>query len=187
MKQLLLAALLALAPVSSALAAPIPLTCTLPTKYADAAQTPIPANKVITIKFYRGTSAAAAAASTSPVQTATTCAATDDAPPGQHYYVATATVDGMESSRTSAVTVVVPNLTPQPPSNLAATVQSADTNAYKMRVGIDGFQMVVIGKVPAGTACLNQRVEEFSVVPRSNVTLNSRFDTLPTVTYAKCG
>lgn len=192
LKRLLIGFALVTAPAVPALAAPVPLTCTLPSKYADAAQTPIPANKVITIKFYRGTSAAAAAASTTPVQTATTCAATDEAPPGQHYYVATATVDSVESTRTSAVTVVVPNLTPQPPSNLQATVQVANTNAYKQRLAIDGFSLVAVGKFPAGTSCdasniIKKDGVEYMLVPRSNVTLNNRFDTLPTALYAQCG
>lgn len=182
---LLVLAISAFAPLP-AMAAPVPLTCTAPTKYTDG--TSIAVGTPITFKFYRGTTAAAAASATTPVATATTCAATDNAGPGQWFYVATATVGGVESARTSAVTITVPNPTPEAPTNLQATVQVADTNAYKLRQSVDGFQLVAFGTVPVGTACdVSKVVNGYALVPRAAVTPRTRFEPLPLMAFAKCG
>lgn len=92
-----------------------------------------------------------------------------------------------ESVHTSEASTTIPAPLPSPPGNVTATVQIADNSAYKMRQAVDGFSFVVIGKIPVGTTCdTTHNVDGYSVVPRTNVTLSSRFDTLPLVVYAKC-
>jgi hypothetical protein len=61
---------------------------------------------------------------------------------------------------------------------------SLDGIAYKQRLGVDTTQYVAIGKVVSGTQCPNAG---YAVVPRAAVTLNSKYDTLPLVVYARCG
>jgi len=61
---------------------------------------------------------------------------------------------------------------------------SVDGIAYKQRLGIDTTQFIAIGKVASGTQCPNSG---YAVVPRSAVTLATKYDTLPLVVYANCG
>lgn len=188
-----LGALLALTLICFAMAAnagTVPLTWTLPTKYTDGSNIAAP----VTIKVYRATTQAGLAAA--PVLVTTAAGATGytdaTAPVGPVWYQVSAVVGGVESARTSAVTVTVPNPTPEAPTNLTATVQVADTNAYKQRQGVDGFSLVSIGTVPPLTVCdLNHVVRvagvEYALVPRSAVTMRNKFDPKPTSTYARCG
>lgn len=164
----------------------VPLTWTLPTKYTDGSNITAP----ITIRVYRATTQAGLA--TAPVLTTTAAGATGytdaTAPVGTVWYQVSAVVNGVESARTSAVTVTVPSPTPEAPTNLAATVQVADTNAYKLRQSVDGFQLVAFGTVPAGTVCdVSKVVNGYALVPRAAVTPRSRFEPLPLVAFARCG
>ena len=60
--------------------------------------------------------------------------------------------------------------------------------AYKQRQAVDGFTYVAIGSVPIDTLCTMQgQAGDYMPVPRSAVKLASKFDTLPLVTYARCG
>lgn len=61
-----------------------------------------------------------------------------------------------------------------------------DGIAYKMRQAVDGYTFVPIGSVPVGTPCLASSADGFNLIARANVTLTSKFDTLPLVVFAKC-
>jgi hypothetical protein len=101
-----------------------------------------------------------------------------------HLSVAGATSD--MSMLTGAVTVPAPK--PSPPSGVSATVSATNPTAYKMRQSVDGYSFVAIGTVAPGTSCdVNHSADGLTPVPRSAVTLASRFDTLPLVVFAKCG
>jgi len=68
--------------------------------------------------------------------------------------------------------------------SLGVQAISLDGIAYKQRLGIDTTQFIAIGKVASGTQCPNSG---YAVVPRSAVTLATKYDTLPLVVYANCG
>lgn len=112
--------------------------------------------------------------------------------PGTYCIQAFTTAKGIESSPSNAAQVILappPQPAPNPPSNLTAAplVQVADTNAYKLRQAVDGYSMVAIGSVAAGTACdVTHSVDGYSPIPRATVTLASKIDTLPLVTFAHC-
>lgn len=107
----LIAGLLALVSFS-AWAGDATLTCTPPTQFTDGTSI----TGTITYKFYRGTSATTQATA-SAVQPA--CAFTwTGLAPGTHFFSSTATVGGVESNRSNVTSVVVPNPTPNPPTNL---------------------------------------------------------------------
>lgn len=130
------------------------LSCAAPTTYEGG--TAIPAGTAITYKFYRGTSAANVAASTTPIGTAATCAFTDtNAPVGTVFYAATATVGGTESKQTAAVSVVITNPVPNPPSALTVVAVIAGTNFSPVfRVDERGGPLQrAAGLVEAGAAC----------------------------------
>lgn len=178
-----LAALLTLALffcVTMAWAGTATLTWTNPTTRTDG--TPV---TVAQVKVYRGaTCAAQTVIATIPVASSYT---DTSAPAGSNCYAVTALdAGGLESPKSATATLVVPVAPPSAPTGLAGVVQVSDTGAYKLRQSVDGFAFVRIGTVPAGTACLDQSVGEYAVVPRGTVTLASRFDTLPLITFAKC-
>ena len=139
------------------------LSCSAPTRYTDG--TSIPAGTSMTFKFYRGTSAAAAAAATTAVGTVTgTCAFSDTtAPAGTQFYVASATVGGVESARTSAVSIVIPNPTPEPPTGLTVVAVVAGVNVspvYRiLKDGTRGEQ--VAGFVDVGAPCTGRVVFQY--------------------------
>jgi len=68
-------------------------------------------------------------------------------------------------------------------------VTAANNVAYKLRQSVDGFEMVAIGTVAIGTPLFDAPVDDtaflYSRVPRSAVTLASKFDTLPLLVYAR--
>lgn len=99
------------------------------------------------------------------------------APNGVTYcYQVTAIAGGEESAPTGEGCKVM--------VGLAVTV----TTAYRMRLKVDGYDMVPLGTVPLGTSCVEGKtVDGLSPVPRDSVTLTSRFDTKPVVIFAKCG
>lgn len=156
------------------------LTWTNPTTRTDGS--PV---TVAQVKVYRGaTCATQTVIATLPVVAAYT---DTSAPAGSNCYAVTALdAGGLESAKSVTATLVVPVAPPSAPTGLAGVVQVSDTGAYKLRQSVDGFAFVRIGTVPAGTACLDQSVGEYAVVPRGTVTLASRFDTLPLITFAKC-
>lgn len=162
-------------------AATVNITWTAPTRMTDGTTITTP----ITYKLYRGTSAASL---TLLVTTPAGALGYQDtnAPAGDVFYAVSAVVGGVESARTGPVTINIPAPAPNPPTGLTLSVVVADTNAYKLRQGVDGFSFVAIGTVPAGTACLAQTVGEYAVVPRGTVKLANRFDVLPLITFAKC-
>jgi fibronectin type 3 domain-containing protein len=178
-----LAALLTLALffcVSMAWAGTVNLTWTNPTTRTDGSPVTVAQNKV-----YRGaTCATQTVIATIPVATAYV---DTTAPAGTPCYAVTALdAAGLESAKSTPATATVPVAPPSAPTGLTTTVQVSDTGAYKLRQSVDGFTFVRIGTVPAGTACAAQTVGEYAVVPRSAVTLASRFDTLPLITFARC-
>lgn len=122
----------------------------------------------------------------SPAASALT-ASIPNLPPGKICVDMTTLAGTAESDHSNEVSATIPAPLPNPPGNVTATVQVADNSAYKMRQSIDGFTFVAIGTIPPGTNCdTSHNVDGYSVVARSNVTLTSRFDTLPLVVYAKC-
>jgi hypothetical protein len=101
-------------------------------------------------------------------------------------------VTNSKSNGSSAIAfsnnVTTPAPKPSPPSGVTLTVSATDTTAYKMRQSVDGYSFVAIGTVNAGTACdATHSADGYSPVPRANVKLASKFDTLPLVAFAKCG
>jgi hypothetical protein len=123
----------------------------------------------------------------SPAATLTTTILTGLAP-GKWCFDMTTVAAGGESVHTNEVSTVIPSPLPSPPGNVTAAVLVADNGAYKMRQAVDGFQFVKIGTLPVGTSCeTSHEVDGYSIVARSNVSLTSRFDTLPLVVFAKCG
>lgn len=93
-----------------------------------------------------------------------------------------ANVAGTSSAYSNVGTKQIPVTTPNPP--VLTVVQ---TTAYRMRQSVDGFEMVSLGTVPLGTECGTKSVDGYYIVPRSAVTLTSRFDTKPLLTFARCG
>jgi hypothetical protein len=103
--------------------------------------------------------------------------------PGTWCFRAYTTAKGVESGPSNVGSKVITQPAPNPP-----TLGAISVAAYKMRQTIDGFSMVAIGTVNLGTPCnTSYSVNGYSVVPRSAVTLSSKFDTLPLVVYASCG
>ena len=155
------------------------LSCTAPTQFTDG--TAIPAGASVSFRFYRGTTAASQT-TVSPVQTS--CAFTFTAlAVGTHWFSATATVAGVESAKTAAVSKVVLPPVPNPPTNL--TVQ-ADLTAYVIIKSRDRVALVPVGTVAAGTACdPSQPILDKFVVPRAAVTFVS--SVTDEVLVASCG
>lgn len=131
------------------------VNCTAPLTYTNG--TAIPAGTAITYKLYRGTSAAAASAATSASITNTSCAFTDSSAVdgATMFYAVTATVGGVESAKTNPVSVVIPSLMPNPPSNVTVTAVVAGANvAPVFRINADGSRgTAVLGFVDVGTTC----------------------------------
>ena len=103
--------------------------------------------------------------------------------PGTYCLRAYTTAKGVESAASAVAVATIAQPAPNPP-----VLKTVDVTAYKMRQSIDGFSFVTIGTVPLGIECnaaLN--ADGVYVVPRSSVKLASKFDTLPLVTFAKCG
>jgi len=93
------------------------------------------------------------------------------------------TNQGSESVASNVAQAIVAPSTPNPPTLTVTT-----PTAFKMRQSVDGYQFVKIGTVPIGTTCdASHSVDGLNVVSRANVTLTSRFDTMPLVVFAKCG
>lgn len=171
--------------VRCAYATDVKITCTSPTTNTDG--TPITAAQgILTFNLYGGLSGQT---KQKLVTGAATCSFTrTSVAPGTQEYQVTAVTGTVESALSSIASVVVAPPTPNPPTGVAASVQASNTSAYKMRQAVDGFSFVAIGTIPVGTACdMTHNVDGYSVIARSNVTLTSRFDTLPLVVYAKCG
>ena len=103
---------------------------------------------------------------------------------GAHPFTVTAkTADGESAASNIATKTVLPS-PPNPPTNLLV---NGSLTAYKQRFSVDGIQMVAIGKIAPGTACDASHVTDgYNLVPRSAVTLSSKFDTLPLVVWASC-
>lgn len=96
---------------------------------------------------------------------------------GQHSLEGCATVTAPPAPKPAA-----------PGAPTGEVVLIADNSAYKMRQAVDGYSFVSIGRIPVGTSCsVDHSADGYSLVPRSNVTLTSRFDTMPLVVFAKCG
>lgn len=124
-----------------------------------------------------GTKAGEVKATGSVTSTALTLA------PGTYCLRGYTTAKGQESAASNVVKTTVAQPAPNPP-----VLVTVDMTAYKMRQSIDGFSFVAIGTVPLGVECKGDMpADGFYVVPRANVKLTSRFDTLPLITFAKCG
>lgn len=165
------------------------LTCIAPTTRTDGSAL----TGAVTFKVYRGTSSAAVASATTPIAMPATCAYTDTAAPSGTVFYAVSAVDsaGVESAKTAAVSVVIPVALPSAPTGLTATAVIADTTVFKQRQAVDGFVMVAIGTAPPLTQCsatnsVTDTTGTYTAIPRSAVTLRSKFDTLPLVVYARC-
>lgn len=91
-------------------------------------------------------------------------------------------VAGGTAASSNVVTKVIPPTTPNP---VVLTV--IEPTAYRMRQSVDGFEFLALGSVPIGTACDARDVTGYHLVPRANVTLTNRFDTLPLLVFARCG
>lgn len=120
------------------------LSCTPPTQNTDGSAI----SGTITYKFYRGTSQTTQNTA-SPVQSS--CAYTfTGLAVGTHWFSVTATVGGIESAKSAAVSKVIAPPTPNPPSNL--TVQQ-DQTAYIINQSDNRIVMVPAGTIPMGTVC----------------------------------
>lgn len=87
---------------------------------------------------------------------------------------------------TPAAAPVVPN--PGTINSVTPTVQTADTNAYKLRQVLGDYSFVAYGTVPAGTPCNPAHSNDgYSVIDRTTVALFSKFDVQPLIAYAHCG
>ena len=186
MRALLAVLMLLVAGVAEA--ATVNLTWTPPTKMSDGSTISGP----ITYRVYRATSAAGIATATAIATTPAGVSGFQDtaAPAGDLWYAVSAIVGGVEGAKTNAVTINVPAPTPNAPTGLTLSVVVADNTVYKLRQGIDGFAFVAIGKAAPNTQCdvrtASDGVSTLNVIPRSAVTLTSKFDTLPLITFAKC-
>lgn len=103
--------------------------------------------------------------------------------PGTYYFVATAyNESGVESSFSNVATK---NITgpPQPPGALTV---SGD-NVFQVLHQQDGFLLLVVGTVPAGTECNpNQRINGRYVVPVDQVQWSAGTTARPNVVVADC-
>jgi hypothetical protein len=114
-------------------------------------------------------------------------------------YAVTATahvagVAGAESAQTSPPVCAAPAApaqatpaTPAAPGGVTVT-STVSTTAYRMRQSVDGYTWVALGTVALGTACDASHSADgvYRPIPRSAVTLTSRFDTLPLIVWAQC-
>lgn len=92
-------------------------------------------------------------------------------------------VAGTVSDPSGVGTKLIAVTQPNPP-----VLTVVETTAYRMRLVVDGYEMVALGTVPIGTECVSGKlVDGLSPVPRAAVTLISRFDTKPVVIFAQCG
>lgn len=129
------------------------LSWTLPTKNTDGSAITAP----VTIKVYRATTQAGLA--TAPVLATTAAGAlgyTDGtAPVGTVWYQISAVVNGQESARTNAVSTVIPEPVPNPPTGFTVVAVVAGLNMNPVyRINADGTRgTAVLGFVPIGTAC----------------------------------
>lgn len=166
------------------------LTCTAPTTRTDASA--LPASQIKGFNVYRASTAAGLAAA--PILgtiTGATCSYTDTTAPNALTFYAISAVDlaNVESVKSNPVSL---NLSaPSAPTNVVATVVTADNTVFKLRQGVDGFAMVAIGTGAIGTQCdaartVSDSTGTYTVIPRSAVTLRSRFDTLPLIAFARC-
>lgn len=186
MKRLLLLALLA----GPAVAGDLTATWTHPTTNTDGST--IPATGPLSIastrvEYFQCANASSAWPASPTVVSVPAPAATRTVTglnDGQRYCFRAASVNvaGTVSAYSATASAVVPTTTPNPP---VLTVTS--TVAYRMRLSVDGYQMLAIGTVPMGTVCSDQTVGEYNVIPRSAVTMSSRFDTMPLTVYGLCG
>ncbi len=109
-------------------------------------------------------------------------------PVGCTQYRVSAVVNSFEGDISQPISVIVtgPPATPQPPT-AQQVVSSTDLAAYRMRQSVDGYTMVPYGTVAAGTVCDTTRtLDGYHLVPRSSVTLTSKVDVLPLVSWAHC-
>jgi hypothetical protein len=157
------------------------LTWTNPTTRTDGTAVTVAKNRV-----YRAPTCTSTFTLLQELPAATTYTDTT-APAGAVCYAVSALdASGLESAFATVATTI-PAAKPNAPSGLTATPVVADTGAYKLRQSVDGFAFVRIGTVPLGTNCnADLAIGEYAVVPRAAVTLASRFDTLPLITFARC-
>lgn len=137
------------------------LTWTLPTKNTDGSTITAP----VTIKVYRATTQAGLA--TAPVLATTAAGATAyadaTAPAGTVWYQISAVVNGQESARTGAVSTVVPEPVPNPPTGFAVVAVVAGVNVspvYRiLQDGTRGEQLA--GFVDVGASCSGRAVFKY--------------------------
>lgn len=103
---------------------------------------------------------------------------------GQYCVRMRATTAAGTSANTNIAVGNVPVAPPNPPSDLTIS----NLTAYKLRQAVDGFSFASIGShtVPVGTPCAGQRAGAYVVVPRAQVTMASKFDPKPLITFALC-
>ena len=157
------------------------LTFTAPTSNVDGS--PIPASGADSLASYKaewgtcsGSGFGTAAGSQSLPLMPLSATLTNIAPGLTCFRMYAINAAGVSSGPTNAVSVVVQNTSPTPVTLVA----------YKMRQAVDSFTFVAIGTIAPGTVCGTQNVDGYSIIPRSSVTLKSKFDTLPLITFAVC-
>lgn len=166
-----------------AFGATVTVNWTNPTTYTDG--TPLPASAITRTRIEYGTCAGTAFGTKAGEFIATGSATTATSPnlaPGTWCFRALTTANGLESAPTNAVSTVLVQPPPNPPTGLTVSATVAMT-VIKQR---DRFVMLPVGTVPAGTACdTSQSVNGYYVVPRSAVTWSG--NVRPEVVVAQCG
>ena len=161
----------------STFAAPVTLTCTLPTLNEDGT----PLTDLAGIRFYD------AVASGGPyvlVADNPDCTATLDKPPGTWYFVATAyNTAGIESVYSGEASKVVPPSAPASPTNLVVT---GNLVAYSISQTKDRLVTYPVGTVPVDTPCdSTMSANGLYLVPTDAVVFAGQAQA--TVAFAQCG
>ena len=163
----------------STFAAPVTLSCTLPTLNDDGT----PLTDLAGVRFYESLTTGGPY---TLIGDEVACGfVTPDRAAGTYYYVATAyNVPGVESAYSNEAVKVVPPLAPAPPINLV--VDPANLVAYAVSQTKDVMVLYPVGTVPNGTACDgSMQFNDKYVVPMDSV--NWAGTARPLVIFASCG
>lgn len=141
-------------------------------------------------KVYRGTSPSSLGTITQIADRNATSYLVPNLPDGTHYFSLTAyNGNSAESAQSSVVSkVCVTPKVPNPPSGVTVTMVAAQgATAYRMRQGVNTFDMVAFGTLSAPAECdMEHTVNGYGLVVRELVTRFSEIDPYPPQAYALC-
>lgn len=165
----------------STFAAPVTLTCTLPTLNDDGT----PLTDLAGTRYYEANVTGGPYVLVYDETDPTLCGAVLERTAGTYFYVATAyNVPGVESAYSGEAVKVVPPPAPAPPTNLV--VDPANLVAYAVSQTKDVMVLYPVGTVPNGTACDGtMRFNDKYVVPMDSVSWAGT--ARPLVIFASCG